>query len=104
MHTDLQLLKSVPLVKRVLETMLFRVREVLVGVAVGATNVFCLGALKHRSLKGDCINSQIVPADELSSSSDDDDVMAAPLSGLEAENEEEREGRVEEDSMDIDYD
>lgn len=58
MTTDLQLLKSVPLVKRVLETLVFRIREVL--AIHGASSAFAIGNLKHRDLKGGEIGSQIM--------------------------------------------
>ncbi|CAL8096504.1 unnamed protein product [Orchesella dallaii] len=80
-NTDMQLLKSVPLVKRVLETLVFRVREVL-GVQ-GAANAFWMGNLKHRDLQGDCINSQIIDDNDIDliSSDDESDIGEALLSG-----------------------
>ncbi|ODM88226.1 Fanconi anemia group D2 protein [Orchesella cincta] len=81
-NTDMQLMKSVPLVKRVLETLVFRVREVLGGQ--GAANAFWMGNLKHRDLHGDCINSQIIEENDIdliSSSDADSDIDEALLSG-----------------------
>jgi len=89
--TDVQLLKCVPSVKRVLETLIFRVREVL--TIRGGADAFWLGSLAHRDLRGERIHSQVIAdGDDVDLfSSDEDDIDDAPLSAANDSSDEENE-------------
>ena len=65
------LIRYVPTVKRALETLIFKVREVL--TLHGAPNAFWMGSLKHRNLDGEEINSQIMELSESEEGEDSDD-------------------------------
>jgi hypothetical protein len=65
-NTDARLSKFVPPLKKSLETVVFRMREVL--AAVGAASALTVGNLKFRDVKGETTSSQIPEA----SASDDD--------------------------------
>lgn len=74
-----------PLIKRVLETLLFEVRDVIVGL--GGATAFEIGSLKHRSLQGVEIHSQLLDPNDVTvfsdeESGDESSLRAAPLSAL----------------------
>lgn len=98
-------MKSVPIVKRVLETLIFRVREVL--AIHGVADAFWIGCLAHRDLSGGRIDSQVVADSEilLSTDEDEDELDSAPLSAITGNGSDDDGGEVEvidENSMDID--
>ncbi|CAG7723751.1 unnamed protein product [Allacma fusca] len=69
------LIRYVPTVKRSLESLVFRVREIL--AVHGAPNAFWMGSLKHRNLDGEEINSQITDiSDDEEDESDEDETTA----------------------------
>lgn len=75
---DQRVFKLVPLVKRNLETMLFKVKALT--EAMGCLAAFSLGNLKHRNLQGQEVCSQVVDEDE-DDNSENEEGSDAPTPG-----------------------
>jgi len=98
LNKDTLLMQRVPLVRKSLEKLLYRTKAML--AANGAVEVFWMGKLKNKNIKGDVIASQIVPKLE----DEDEDNGDETVDGEEIEDVTEEVDLVSSAGDDLDHD